>query len=219
MVMGYPAHDSNVSDRVAWSNQQKHGESLLLRSLSRCFYQTVTFFVSSGSSQSLTVVPNYMRDLARTYTLLLILGLHPSVGAARPASCETLCADLNASIQRQPERMTMWIEDAIVINQACASELVTAAIDAVSADPEKVRIILETAINVAPNRARQIHDAAKRFAVPTAALMPEVVEEIRRAEVPDRPSEPVIEIRRALAADVKKPQPIEEIRRAVVVNK
>jgi hypothetical protein len=160
-----------------------------------------------------------MRDLARTCTFLLIIGLHPSAGEARPASCETLCADLNASIQRQPERMTMWIEDALVINQACASELVTAAIDAVSADPEKVRIILETAINVAPNRARQIQLAAKRFAVPAAALMPEIVEEIRRAEVPARPHEPVIEIRRALAADVKKPQPIEEIRRAVVVKK
>ena len=139
--------------------------------------------------------------------------------ASQYRDCETLCADLNLSIQRHPERLGMWLEDALVIDESCAGEIVAAAMDAVGNEPELVRAILETAIHTSPRREREIRAAAKRFSIPAAKPMIEPVEEIRRAVVAGTPEkEPVLEVRRALAPDKAEPMPIEEIRRAVVVE-
>ncbi len=114
----------------------------------------------------------------------------------------------------------MWLEDALVINESCAGDIVTAAIDAVNNNPQQVRVILDTALRVTPHRAKQIQVAADNFSVPSAVAMKEPVEEIRRAVVSGGPaSEPVFEIRRALSSKVEEPQPIEEVRRAVVPGK
>jgi hypothetical protein len=151
-----------------------------------------------------------MRDLPRAFLYLLLFGLSLSDAWAQrarskppPYTRETLCADLNASIQKHPERLVMWLEDALVINESCAGAIVTAAIDAVNNNPGQVRVILDTALRVTPHRARQIQAAADSFSVPSAMAM----------------KEPVEEIRRALSAKVEEPQPIEEIRRAVVPEK
>jgi len=135
--------------------------------------------------------------------------------------CETLCADLNAAIQKHPERLGMWLEDALVIQEDCVGEIVTAAMDAVGNDPESVRAIQETTLHVAPHRAREIRAAMQRFKIPSAVAFTEPEVEIRRAVVPGKePPEPppeTVEIRRALAPEAEKPTPIEEVRRAVVV--
>lgn len=168
-----------------------------------------------------------MRDLSRAILFLLLFGLSLSEAWAQrarskppPYTPETLCADLNASIQKHPDRLVMWLEDALVINESCAGDIVTAAIDAVNNDPAQVRVILNTALRVTPHRAKQIQVAADNFSVPSAMVMKEPVEEIRRAVVSvGLASEPVFEIRRALSAKVEEPQPIEEVRRAVVPGK
>lgn len=168
-----------------------------------------------------------MRDLPRAILCLLLFGLSMSEAWAQrsrskppPYTRETLCADLNASIQKHPERLVMCLEDALVINESCAGDIVTAAIDAVNNNPEQVRVILDTALRVTPHRARQIQVAADSFSVPSAVAMREPLEEIRRAVVASAPvSEPAFEIRRALSAKGEEPQPLEEIRRAVVPEK
>jgi hypothetical protein len=124
--------------------------------------------------------------------------------STRYRDCDTLCADLNAAIQRHPGRLGMWLEDALVIHESCAAEIVAAAIDAVDNQPELVRAILETAVHVAPRREQQIRLAARRFKIPAAAEWLE-----------PKPQE-VVEVRRALAADKTEPTPLEEVRRAVV---
>lgn len=149
----------------------------------------------------------------------------PRAAATQYKGCESLCADLNASIQRHPERLAMWLEDALVIREACVADIVAAAIDAVGNDPEKVRFILDTALHVAPSREAQILLAARQFRVPAAGTVVEPVEEIRRAVVPAPPTPPetpagtdgaAIEVRRALQVERTEPTPIIEIRRAVV---
>jgi hypothetical protein len=164
-----------------------------------------------------------MRDCNRAILCLLLFGLSVSDTVAQRAKSksprytpETLCADLNASIQKHPDRLVMWLEDALVINESCAGDIVTAAIDAVNNDPAQVRVILDTALRVTPHRASQIQAAADSFSVPSAVAMKEPVEEIRRAVVT---SAPVFEVRRALSAKGEEPQPIEEVRRAVVPGK
>lgn len=133
--------------------------------------------------------------------------------------CASLCADLNAAIQKHPERLGMWLEDALVIHEDCVGEIVTAAMDAVGNEPEAVRAIQETTLHVAPHRAREIRAAMQRFKVPSALAWTEPEEEVRRAVVPGKAEPPseTVEIRRALAPDAAKPTPIEEVRRAVVV--
>ncbi len=145
----------------------------------------------------------------------------PKAQATTYRGCAILCADLNASIQRHPERLAMWLEDALVIRESCVADIVTAAIDAVGNDPEKVRFILDTAIHVSPMRESQIRLAARQFRVPAAGQLAEPVEEIRRAVVPAAPQAPaepstVVEVRRALWVHQKEPTPIIEVRRAVV---
>jgi hypothetical protein len=145
----------------------------------------------------------------------------PKASATQYKSCEALCADLNASIQKHPERLVMWLEDALVIRESCVADIITAAMDAVGNDPTKVRFILDTAIHVAPARKSQILLAAQQFRVPAAARMAEQVEEVRRAVLPEAANPPpspatVVEVRRALLVEAAEPTPIVEIRRAVV---
>ncbi|MES2594636.1 MAG: hypothetical protein V4662_04845 [Verrucomicrobiota bacterium] len=133
--------------------------------------------------------------------------------------CETLCADLNASIQKHPERLGMWLEDALVINEDCVGEIVTAAMDAVGNNAEAVKAIQETTLHVVPHRQREVLTALKRFKVPAAVAWQEPEEEVRRAVVPEPIKAPAgeVEIRRALAPGGALPTPIEEVRRAVVL--
>jgi hypothetical protein len=96
--------------------------------------------------------------------------------------CEELCADLIAAIQRQPAMLEMRLEDALVMQEACAAELVSAAKYAVRDNPNQVSLILKTALKLAPQRTVAIR-AALAYQRP---ILPEPVvqEEVRRAELP-----------------------------------
>jgi len=152
--------------------------------------------------------------------LLLAGGLeiHAQEEMARRAKpwvspCETLCANLTQAIKERPDLMVMRLEDALVINEACAAEIVTAAIDAVRGNSTKVQQIMETAVKVAPSRSGIVMQAVHSY-IPLSrrAVVTEV--EVRRAEIPE--NAPLFEIRRAEVATSVVSQPIEEVRRAEV---
>ncbi|MCX6854173.1 MAG: hypothetical protein NTV80_04620 [Verrucomicrobia bacterium] len=139
--------------------------------------------------------------------------------------CEELCADLIAAIQRQPSSLEMRLEDALVMQESCAAELVSAARDAVKDDPTQLRLILKTALKLAPQRAEAIRAALTQDKRVMAEPM--VQEEVRRAELPTGQTLPKnaraqlaselgttsapLEIRRAEMPD---PAPEIEVRRA-----
>lgn len=143
----------------------------------------------------------------RPLCLLLLLTLVMQEARGQPVkatpsqfNCETLCAELFASIRANPEKMVMRIEEALVINEACAVELVTTAITAVNGEPARVRLIQETAMEVAPARRAVILAAVRDYRAPVVATAaPVAVVEIRRAELPDVSTKPLPgeEIRRA----------------------
>jgi hypothetical protein len=170
--------------------------------------------------------------------LFCLLPLVSSPAQAQPVkatpsqiTCESLCAELFAAIRAEPDKMEMRLEEALVIHESCAAEIVTAAIDAVNADPAKVRKIVDTAMEIAPGRSAKITAAVKNYAAPSVvsaeekvevrrAELPDVVtvkvlpgEEVRRAEVPNQPANiPIVEIRRAepvapVATAVQEPVP------------
>ena len=76
--------------------------------------------------------------------------------ASSPLTCETLCSELFMAIRDNPAQMVMRLEEALIIHDACAGELVTAAMDAVNADPAMVRQIFKTAMDMAaePGQSR-----------------------------------------------------------------
>ncbi len=146
-------------------------------------------------------------------------GLHaqPVKSKRVPFTCETLCAELFASIRANPEKMVMRLEEALVIKESCAAEIVTAAIDAVNADPAMVRKIVQTATDVSPRKASMIAMAVKHYAAPIHVVSAK--EEIRRAEPSSlvRPQAlPGEELRRAEMPLMNQSIPIIEIRRATV---
>lgn len=159
--------------------------------------------------------------MRRFFPLVFLLSIGLGVGAeeetalrAQPwfSPCEILCANLTKAIEERPDLMIMRLEDALVINEPCAPEIVTAAMDAVKAKPHLVKQILETALKVAPSRSDAVLAAVRNYTPGKTPLL--VMEEVRRAEIPA--TAPLMEIRRAEVAGSNASQPIEEIRRAVV---
>lgn len=158
----------------------------------------------------------------RLICLICLLALLMSEAPAQPVKskaasigCEVLCAELFAAIRANPEKMVMRLEEALIIREACAAEIVTAAIDAVNADPAMVRKIVETAMDVAPTRASMITSAVKHYSAPS--LVANVHEEVRRVELPDAvkvKTLPGEEVRRAELPLVSRSMPIVEVRRA-----
>lgn len=113
-----------------------------------------------------------------------MLGAHAQAPRAKlwVSPCEDLCANLIAAIQQQPDTLEMRLEDALVINESCAAEIVASAMHAVRAEPHQVSRILETALKLAPRRSTAIREAIASYT--PAAFQPVVQEEIRRAELP-----------------------------------
>lgn len=172
----------------------------------------------------------------RLISALCLVVLAMSAAHAQPVkakqsqlACEALCGELFASIRAEPDKMVMRLEEALIINEACAGEIVTAAIDAVNSEPAMIRKIVDTAMYIAPRRASAVTAAVNNYAVPEVAMatpvspppaapgaMPEQVE-VRRAELPEvvrpKPAKGE-EVRRAELPLVNRSMPIIEVRRA-----
>lgn len=148
--------------------------------------------------------------------LILLFCLIAISGHARemPSVCARACAELAERIRREPTRLAMAIEDALVAHEPCTSALITTALDTVAAEPLFVREIWETAVKVLPNRRAEIEQAVRRFSVPRAIAVKEPKIVIRRAEPANR--EPELEVRRAESADSNNTGVLPEIRRAEV---
>ncbi|HBJ87581.1 MAG: hypothetical protein Q8M07_25115 [Prosthecobacter sp.] len=141
------------------------------------------------------------------------------VKAAPPQlACEALCAELFMAIQANPGQMVMRLEDALVINSACAGELVTTAMDAVNADPAQMSLIFETALEMAPERAAVITAAVKHY-TPPVVVTTAPQEEVRRAELPAQAKSRILpgeELRRAELPFYSHSPPMVEVRRAEI---
>lgn len=129
---------------------------------------------------------------------------------------EMLCAELFAAVRASPQRATLRLEEALVINESCAGDLVTTALDAAGDDAVLARKIEATALEMAPSQSRAIKEAVRKHKASASAPL-----EIRRAMVADVvPSPPVVlpgeEVRRAEVPDAMQAVPIVEVRRAVV---
>ena len=156
--------------------------------------------------------------------LCCLLALVSLPGQAQPVkstqsemTCETLCGELFASIRAAPDKLVMRLEEALIIHESCAGEIVTAAIDAVNAEPAQVRKIVQTAMELAPARAAVITAAVKNYTAPVVVAAAEEQVEVRRAVLPDAaPPKPMAgeQVKRAELPLQTRSIPIVEVRRA-----
>lgn len=75
-------------------------------------------------------------------------------------ACDDIARDVAAAIQKDPSKTLMIVEDALVINETCACEIIKAAIGAAEADSAMVNQIVQTGIAVAPKMSGVIMDCA-----------------------------------------------------------
>jgi hypothetical protein len=153
-----------------------------------------------------------------------LLALASSLGHAQPVkskqpviTCEMLCGELFNAIRADPDKMVMRLEEALIIHESCAGDIVTAAMDAVNAEPSQVRKIVETAMELAPRRAGMITAAVKHYSTPVIVAAAEEPMEVRRAVVPEA-APPQLRagevVRRAEMPLQTRSIPIIEVRRA-----
>lgn len=91
---------------------------------------------------------------------LALLAVSADTQAAPPAACDKIAKDVRESVEKDPAKVLMYVEDALVINETCACEIVRAAITASKADAEMVKQIVQTSIAVAPRMTAVIQDCA-----------------------------------------------------------
>jgi len=104
-----------------------------------------------------------MRVLRPLHFLAILLGMAVASGSsvlAQSNSCEDISKDVSAAIQKDPDKVLMIVEDALVINESCACEIIKAAIVAAKADAATVNQIVQTGISVAPKMSGVITDCA-----------------------------------------------------------
>ena len=91
------------------------------------------------------------------FKLLLIavcgLALSSFLQAAEPINCDKVADQVRSSVEIEPAKVLVIVEDAVVANEMCVCEIVKAAIIASHATTDLAKQIMLTATNVAPNRA------------------------------------------------------------------
>ncbi len=90
---------------------------------------------------------------------LSVMGV--SVQADSLKDCTGIAANVTAAVLKEPGKVLMIVEDALVINESCVCEIIAAAITASKADQQLVTQIVQTAISVVPKQSATIIDCAK----------------------------------------------------------
>ncbi|MES2508115.1 MAG: hypothetical protein V4599_15535 [Verrucomicrobiota bacterium] len=114
-----------------------------------------------------------MRVFNALRSAVCLLGLAISAefsqALAQSSGCDDISRDVAAAIQKDPSKALMIVEDALVINESCACEIIKAAILASQADSAMVNQIVQTGIAVAPKMSGVIMDCATSVS-PGAAI-------------------------------------------------
>lgn len=117
-------------------------------------------------------VPAALRHVSCVLGVLLFAG--SSVAIAQSSGCEDISKDVATAIKNDPSKTLMIVEDALVINESCACEIIKAAIVSSQADSSLVNQIVQTGISVAPKMSGVIMDCATAIS-PSATVTPTAV--------------------------------------------
>ena len=96
------------------------------------------------------------------------MALSSFLQAAEPINCDKVADQVRSSVEIEPAKVLVIVEDAVVANEVCVCEIVKAAIIASHATTDLAKQIMLTATNVAPNRAELIALCGKSVMSTTA---------------------------------------------------
>ena len=96
-----------------------------------------------------------------------------SLSLASAAECDSVGADVKKAVADAPAKVLVIVDDMIAKNEACACEIVKAAIEASGADKALVREIVVTAVSSAQGMAATIAECAVAQAPEAAAEPPD----------------------------------------------
>ncbi len=99
----------------------------------------------------------------------LAAALLGAVNIASAEECDQLAAEVSAAVEAEPAKVLVIVDDAISKNEACACEVVKAAISAADANDATVREIVVTAVSAAQSQAATIAECAVAEAPSAAA--------------------------------------------------
>lgn len=94
------------------------------------------------------------------FSTALAAAFYPTLMAGDLTECDRVADKVRSEVEVEPAKVLLIVEDAMVKNEACACEIVKAAILASHATDELVKQIMLTATNVAPNRSSLIAECA-----------------------------------------------------------
>ncbi len=125
---------------------------------------------------------------------MLTLACASLSSAQSSSNCAEISNDVRVAVEKDPSKVLMVVEDALVINEGCAGDIVRAAITASKADATLANQIVQTAVSVAPKMAGVINDAATSVVPGLAAVAPaeEVTRPVTVAEGKNAGKNPVI---------------------------
>ncbi|MFZ2278109.1 MAG: hypothetical protein WAW39_09930 [Prosthecobacter sp.] len=94
--------------------------------------------------------------------LVIILSVAFSLNAMAQSAnnCADICNDVKTAVEKDPSKVLMILEDALVINEGCAGDIVKIAITASKADETLAGQIAQTGVSVAPKMEVAINEAA-----------------------------------------------------------
>jgi hypothetical protein len=92
--------------------------------------------------------------------------------AQAASNCTEISNDVRVAVEKDPSKVLMVVEDALVINEGCAADIVKTAIIASKADATLAGQIVQTGVSVAPKMAGVINDAASSIVPGLAAAAP-----------------------------------------------
>lgn len=98
--------------------------------------------------------------IAGAVVLHAVLAFASGASAESKPRCDAIAKDVQASITKEPNKVLMVVEDALVINEGCACEIIKTAIKASHADAAMVKQIVQTALAVAPKMAPVIMECS-----------------------------------------------------------
>src|SRR4051812_48226005 len=131
--------------------------------------------------------PVMLRVAACAATSFLPLALSSAAApgvSSHAADCEAVAKAVRAEIEKDPQKVLMVVEDFMVSNEACAAEIVKAAILSTKGPADLKKQIAITATHVSPQMAQAIADSVASIAPDEATAVQVATQKEAAAETP-----------------------------------
>lgn len=144
-----------------------------------------------------------MKNLFHRASMLIALGLYTvQLQAGDLTECDVIYNKVYAAVTAEPSRVLLVVEDAIITDEACACEIVKAAILASKANADLAHQIQLTAANAAPAKAKLIAECV-------TAIIPEAGDMVSQGD------KDVVFSGKDVLPSLKEPSPVQPVLPAV----